>query len=220
MDRSTEAAAQGGPARGEDGPALAGGPGPEGELARGRNGPALAGGPGPEGALARGEGGPALAGEVAASELTLGEDELALKVAAGIERLLTLLRSLAPRDGLSFTAAATLATLDRSGPSRLTLLAVNEGVTQPAMTQLVARLLDAGLIARASDPSDRRVVEVSITAEGSALLARRRAARAERLATMLARLSPEDQAALAAALPAMDALTGQREPYVAERSNT
>jgi DNA-binding MarR family transcriptional regulator len=149
-----------------------------------------------------------------------GEDELALKVAAGIERLLTLLRSLAPRDGLSFTAAATLATLDRSGPSRLTLLAVNEGVTQPAMTQLVARLLDAGLIARASDPSDRRVVEVSITAEGSALLARRRAARAGRLATMLARLSPEDQAALAAALPAMDALTGQREPYVAERSNT
>jgi DNA-binding MarR family transcriptional regulator len=174
---------------------------------------------------ARGEDIPAPEGELAGGELTAGGDEFALGVAAGIERLLTLLRSLAPRDGLSFTAAATLARLDRSGPSRLTLLAVNEGVTQPAMTQLVARLLDAGLIARASDPSDRRVVEVSITAEGSALLARRRAARAGRLATMLARLSPEDQAALAAALPAMDALTGQRaaqpaERHVAERSNT
>ena len=139
-------------------------------------------------------------------------NDLALGVAAGIERLLSLLRWLTPPDGLSFTAAATLATLERSGPSRLTLLAVQEGVTQPAMTQLVGRLQDAGLVTRTPDPNDRRVVEVSITAEGSALLLKRRAARAERLAGMLARLSPEDQAALAAALPAMDALTSQREP--------
>ena len=139
-------------------------------------------------------------------------NDLALGVAAGIERLLSLLRWLTPPDGLSFTAAATLATLDRSGPSRLTLLAVQEGVTQPAMTQLVGRLQDAGLVTRTPDPNDRRVVEVSITAEGSALLLKRRAARAERLAGMLARLSPQDQAALAAALPAMDALTSQREP--------
>jgi DNA-binding MarR family transcriptional regulator len=46
---------------------------------------------------------------------------------------------------LSLTATATLATLDRSGPSRLTWLAVREGVTQPAMTQLITRLEDAGL---------------------------------------------------------------------------
>jgi DNA-binding MarR family transcriptional regulator len=145
-------------------------------------------------------------------------NDLALGVAAGIERLLSLLRWLTPPDGLSFTAAATLATLDRSGPSRLTLLAVQEGVTQPAMTQLVGRLQDAGLVTRTSDPNDRRAVEVSITAEGSALLLERRAARADRLAGMLARLSPQDQAALAAALPAMEALTSQREPHAAERS--
>jgi DNA-binding MarR family transcriptional regulator len=138
-------------------------------------------------------------------------DELAMGVAAGIERLLSLLRWLTPPDGLSFTAAATLATLERSGPCRLTLLAVQEGVTQPAMTQLAVRLEDAGLVTRSSDPTDRRVVEVRITAEGSALLARRRQARAEQLTGMLARLSPEDQTALAAALPAMDALTSQRD---------
>ena len=135
-------------------------------------------------------------------------DELALGVAAGIERLFRLLRSLTP-GGLSFAAAATLATLERSGPCRLTLLAAQEGVTQPGMTQLIGRLQDAGLVTRASDPSDRRVVEVRITAEGSALLARRRAARAEGLAGMLARLSPQDRAALAAALPAIDALISQ-----------
>jgi DNA-binding MarR family transcriptional regulator len=158
-------------------------------------------------------------GPHAEDDPALRDGGLALGVAAGIERLLSLLRWLTPPDGLSFTAAATLATLERSGPCRLTLLAAQEGVTQPAMTQLVARLQEAGLVSRASDPSDRRVVEVGITAKGCALLARRRQARAERLTGMLAQLSQEDQTALAAALPAMDALTSQRDG-VAERSVT
>ena len=41
---------------------------------------------------------------------------------------------------------------------------------------------------------------------GREMLASRRAVRAERLAGILARISPEDQAALGAALPAIDAL--------------
>ena len=71
------------------------------------------------------------------------ERALAEGIAAGVERLIGLVRSLSPADGLSLTAAATLATLERSGPRRLTALAVQEGVTQPAMTQLIARLQDA-----------------------------------------------------------------------------
>ena len=134
------------------------------------------------------------------------EETLAAAVAAGLERLIGLFRSLSPASGLSLTSAATLATLERSGSSRLTWLAVREGVTQPAMTQLIARLEDAGLVDRAADPADGRVVQVRITEEGRAMLARRRAVRAERLAEILARLSPQEQAALGAALPAMDAL--------------
>jgi DNA-binding MarR family transcriptional regulator len=78
------------------------------------------------------------------------------------------------------------------------------------MTQLIARLQDAGLADRAADPADGRVVQVRITADGRALLARRRAARAERLAGLLAQLSEEEQAALAAALPAMETLASAR----------
>ena len=136
-----------------------------------------------------------------------GNETLAAGVAAGIERLIGLLRWLSPPSGLSLTATATLATLERSGPDRLTALAASEGVTQPAMTQLIARLEGAGLVTRATDPTDGRAVEVRITAEGRALLARRRVYRAERLTGMLAELSPEQQVALAAALPAMEALT-------------
>jgi hypothetical protein len=47
---------------------------------------------------------------------------------------------------------------------------------------------------------------VRITADGSAVVARRRAVRAERVAGLLDRLRPDERSALAAALPAMDAL--------------
>jgi DNA-binding MarR family transcriptional regulator len=131
---------------------------------------------------------------------------LASGLAAAIERLIGLFRSLSPANGLSLTAAATLATLERSGPCRLTWLAVREGVTQPAMTQLIGRLQEAGLVDRVADPADGRVVRVRLTADGKATLAGRRAVRADRLAELLARLSPDEQDTLAAALPAMEAL--------------
>jgi DNA-binding MarR family transcriptional regulator len=134
------------------------------------------------------------------------EPSLAAGVTTALERLIGLFRSLSPADGLSLTAAATLATLDRSGPRRITALAAHEGVTQPAMTQLVDRLQGAGLLDRVPDPADGRVVQVRITGEGRALLARRRGIRAERVAGLLARLSPGDQALLTAALPALEAL--------------
>jgi DNA-binding MarR family transcriptional regulator len=137
---------------------------------------------------------------------------LATGIAAGVERLIGLVRSLSPADGLSLTAAATLATLERSGPRRLTGLAVQEGVTQPAMTQLIARLEGSGLVRREADPDDGRVVQVWLTDQGRDMLARRRAVRAERLAVILDRISPEDRAALSAALPAIDALaSAQRD---------
>ena len=145
-------------------------------------------------------------------------EALAAEVAAGLERLIRLFRWISPPSGLSLTSAATLATLERGGPRRLTALAAREGVTQPAMTQLVARLQDAGLVDRVPDAADGRVVYVRITAEGRAMLAGRRAVRAERVAALLARLSPDEQAALAAALPAIDALANAQrdDPLVGQ----
>jgi DNA-binding MarR family transcriptional regulator len=129
----------------------------------------------------------------------------AAEVAAGLAQLLALLRWLmAP--GMSLTSASTLGTLERSGPCRLTALAAAEGVTQPAMTQLVGRLADAGLVTKCADPADGRVVHVQLTDSGRDLLARRRDFRTERLSVLLAQLSKADQDALAAALPAMNAL--------------
>ena len=138
------------------------------------------------------------------------EETLAAGVAAALERLIGLFRSLSPASGMSLTSAATLATLDRSGPSRLTWLAGREGVTQPAMTQLIARLAEQGLIARGADPDDGRVVRVELTTAGRELLAARRAFRAERVSGLLATLSPAEREALMAALPAMNTLAAAR----------
>jgi DNA-binding MarR family transcriptional regulator len=135
--------------------------------------------------------------------------EQATDVAAALERLFGLIRWLSPA-GLSLTAAATLATLDRSGPGRLTALAAREGVTQPAMTQLIARMTEQGLVSRVADPDDGRVVHVQITDAGRELVASRRAARDGRLHALLATLSADDRDALTAALPAINALAGAR----------
>jgi DNA-binding MarR family transcriptional regulator len=142
----------------------------------------------------------------AASAAAVMVDELAAALTVDLERIMGLYRSLTAPDGLSLTAAATLAAIERFGPQRLTALAAREGVTQPAMTQLISRLEDAGQVRRESHPDDGRVVLVTITDEGRAMLARRRDTRATRLAVILAQLSPGHLVALDAARPALDAL--------------
>jgi DNA-binding MarR family transcriptional regulator len=133
-------------------------------------------------------------------------DSLAAALTTDLERIFSLFRSLSPPSGLSMTAAATLAGIERLGPQRLTVLAAREGVTQPAMTQLISRLEESGLVRREASPEDGRVVLVVITGEGREVLAQRRLVRTGKLAGIIARLAPEHRAALASALPALDAL--------------
>jgi DNA-binding MarR family transcriptional regulator len=107
---------------------------------------------------------------------------------------------------LSLTAAATLTTLRRQGPARLTELAAIEGVSQPSMTALVGRLAGRGLVERSGDPSDRRVVVIGLTPAGAELLDRRRAARTARLTGSLGALRDDDVRRITDALPALSRL--------------
>ena len=109
-------------------------------------------------------------------------------------------RALAGRQSLSFTAASTLARLEREGPSRLTALAAAESVTQPSMTQLVQRLERKGLVERIGDPGDGRVTLVAITTAGRDELAGRRRARDARLADLLTALPEQEREALGIAV--------------------
>src|SRR5215475_13258120 len=111
--------------------------------------------------------------------------DLAAELSVGLERLVSLLRRLPPGNDLSLTTASTLRRLEADGPQRLSELAAREGVTQPAMTQLVTRLERDGLARRLADRGDARAVLVSITAAGVERLRVRRATRAVRLRALI-----------------------------------
>ncbi|GIF47189.1 hypothetical protein Afe04nite_17280 [Asanoa ferruginea] len=104
---------------------------------------------------------------------------------------------------MSITSAATLATLDRTGPRRITDLAVNEGVTQPAMTVLVRVMEESGLVERRGDPSDKRVTLVWLTEAGASYVRTRRQAGVEAFARLIDELTSEEVNALQGALPAL-----------------
>lgn len=116
-----------------------------------------------------------------------------------------------PRHSISRAAASTLGILAREGPQRITVLAEREAVSQPAMTNLVQRLEGHGLVSRASDPADARATLISVTPDGVATLQERRRLVDADVATTFERLSPDDRAAIVAALPALTHFTELHE---------
>jgi DNA-binding MarR family transcriptional regulator len=107
---------------------------------------------------------------------------------------------------LSLTTTATLSTLERTGPRRLTDLAVNEEVTQPSMTVLVNQLVDMGLAERRRDAGDARVVLVAITPAGREHLRNIRRAGAATLTAFIDKLPEGEAKALHRALPSIEHL--------------
>lgn len=121
-----------------------------------------------------------------------------------------------PRD-LSLTSVATLSTLARRGPRRVTELAASEGVAQPSMTALVTALERDGLVERQPDPRDKRAALVTVTDAGREYVARRRRIGADLVTSTLEELSESDRAALA---EAVGALRRVREIRAAHREDT
>ena len=107
-----------------------------------------------------------------------------------------------PRD-VSLTALSTLATLEQTGPRRITDLAACEGVMQPSMTALVSTLERSGLVERRSDPSDRRVALVALTSDGTDYIGARREAGVEVFAELIDALPADESEALFAAITAI-----------------
>jgi DNA-binding MarR family transcriptional regulator len=104
---------------------------------------------------------------------------------------------------MSVTSAATLATLHRTGPRRITDLAAAEGVTQPAMTVLVRVMEESGLVERRGDAADKRVTLVCLTGAGASYVRERQQAGADAFARLVDQLADDEVEALAAALPAL-----------------
>lgn len=110
--------------------------------------------------------------------------------------------------GLTPTQLAALSTVERSGPLRLGDLAAAEGIAPSTLTRLVAALEDLGYVQRCTDPRDARASTLAITPKGHETLERLREEGTALLTESLRLLTPEQRAALAAAVPALEQLAG------------
>ncbi len=124
-----------------------------------------------------------------------------------LDDLLRAWRQITPDSTLSRTAAYSLGALYRTGPMRLTALATDQAVSQPAMTGLVRRLEKQGLVERSSDPGDGRVVFVALTQRGRDELVKRQDFYVREIESRLAKLDDVELSQLIAALPALRHIT-------------
>jgi DNA-binding MarR family transcriptional regulator len=98
---------------------------------------------------------------------------------------------------LNFSALSVLHTLSRKGPLRLTELTATEQLKQPALTSLVAKLEQDGLVSRRPDPRDGRAVLLSLTREGKQVVRSRHANRIANLSRLVDQLNDEEREVLA-----------------------
>src|SRR3954449_6249202 len=107
----------------------------------------------------------------------------------------------------NFSTLSVLHTLSRKGPLRLTDLLATEQLRQPALTSLVAKLEQDGLLQRRPDPSDGRASLLSLTRTGRQLVRSRHANRVAKLTTLVERLTPGERAVLAGSMDVLHRLT-------------
>ena len=126
---------------------------------------------------------------------TSTQADLAVRLRLVIARTARRLRQQAGEE-LSPSQAAALATSDRHGPLTPSELATRERIQRPTATRVIARLEEAGLVDRTSDPDDRRSCLVGIAPEGRRLLALVRTRKDVYLSRRLRDLDADERATL------------------------
>lgn len=91
-------------------------------------------------------------------------------------------------------------------------IAEGQGISVPAASQLVERLVQQGLLERAEAPGDRRFKQVRLSTRGQALVAQGIAARLKWLESLVVGLTAAQQQNLACALTLLTEAARRPEP--------
>ena len=110
-------------------------------------------------------------------------------------------------EGLSPAQASVLAIVVNRGPLGLADLSRIEALNPTMLSRVVGKLDSAGLIRRRRDPSDYRAALAEVTPDGEQAWQRISAERTKIISECVARLPADQEAALAAALPALENLS-------------
>jgi DNA-binding MarR family transcriptional regulator len=123
-----------------------------------------------------------------------------------IARLARQLNASSTAEGLTPSQASVLALVVYRGPLSLSELADLEGLNPTMLSRVVGRLQELELIRRIPDPADLRSASVMATPEGQKVDRRVKAQRAAVVSQCVDQLAGQDEQALSAALPALEAL--------------
>jgi DNA-binding MarR family transcriptional regulator len=104
---------------------------------------------------------------------------------------------------LTMAQVKVLFTLAFEGQATIGKIAETLGVGPPTASHLVDRLVQAGLVERVEQSTDRRYILASLTSQGETMVRRLRQGRIDRLHSWLAQLDEQDVAALRQGLEAL-----------------
>ena len=117
--------------------------------------------------------------------------------------LRTSIRTEYPWEALPMAQIELMQALSDQSPARVGDLAARQRLSASTVSGLIGQLMTAGLVVRGTHADDRRVAVVELTDAGRRQLADWQAAHQRRIGAALERLSEGEQAAVAAALPAL-----------------
>jgi DNA-binding MarR family transcriptional regulator len=106
----------------------------------------------------------------------------------------------AKETGFSMSQVGALFFVSRKGSSGVSDIGDELGVTSAAASQMLDRLVQAGLILRSEDPHDRRLKQIVLTAKGHQILQESLRARQSWLDDLVQVLSPAEQDQVASAI--------------------
>lgn len=109
----------------------------------------------------------------------------------------------ARENGYSMSQLMALNYINRKGPCGITNLGEDLGISSPAASQMMDRLVQNGLILRTEDPNDRRSKLVALTDKGQEIITESLRARNVWMDDLETALSPEE---LERVLEALDIL--------------
>lgn len=108
--------------------------------------------------------------------------------------------------GLTPSQLSALATVESTGPIRISDLAARESISAPVATRVVASLEELGYLERINDATDRRACLIDLTESGRRVLKELWSERTAVLNSKIEKLSSSDAAVLKAALPVLETL--------------
>ena len=114
--------------------------------------------------------------------------------------------------GLTPSQMSALATVESSGPVRISHLASQESVGAPAATRVVASLEELGLLQRADDPDDKRACLVELTDEGRRMIEDLWNERTLGISSRLTALNAHEREILEEALPVLEKIARDAHP--------